>query len=62
MCTIHVLGPLLGGILAAPLHIALTHCKNRVEDSNIKIKTLKTENLEDTKKFDIESYDVNSST
>jgi hypothetical protein len=37
MGAVHVLGPLLGGTLAAPLHQALTYCKNQVEHPKVKI-------------------------
>ena len=35
MGAIHVLGPLVGGILAAPVHKILTYCKDRMEENEV---------------------------
>ena len=36
MCLTHVLGPLIGGFLAAPVHLYLTDSKNTLESWKIK--------------------------
>jgi len=36
MCLTMVMGPLIGGILAAPVHLYLTDSKRALESSNVK--------------------------
>ena len=36
MCLTMVMGPLIGGILAAPVHLYLTDSKKALESSNVK--------------------------
>ena len=54
MMLIYIFGPLLGGLLAVPVHKGLTYAKDKIEDEVVvRVKA----DIVDNKKYDIELAD-----